>query len=162
MRSSLSFTLDSSLITRDFKHGIPTRKLREGGQKELFFFWKCFLMSLMKNPHFNVISFQLGLNLNSHLFHLSALSCWARCLTLQAAIYFLVFSLAFLGLYWQYKEVSRLGVESELPAYARATATWDLSWIYNLHHSSWQRWILNPLSEARDRTCVLMDAGQVC
>jgi len=30
----------------------------------------------------------------------------------------------------------------------------DLSCICDLHHSSQQRWILNPLSEARDRTCV--------
>ena len=53
-------------------------------------------------------------------------------------------------------EVPRLGVESELqlPAYATATATRDLSYICNLHHSSQQRWILNPLSEARDQTWV--------
>ena len=40
----------------------------------------------------------------------------------------------------------------------RATATLDPSHVCNLHHSSRQRWILNPLSEARDRTCILMDA----
>ena len=39
---------------------------------------------------------------------------------------------------------------------ARATAMWDPSRICNLHHSSWQRQILNPLSEARDRTRNLM------
>ena len=32
---------------------------------------------------------------------------------------------------------------------ARATAKWDLSRVCDLHHSSWQRWILNPLSKAR-------------
>ena len=49
-------------------------------------------------------------------------------------------------------EVPRLGVEPELqlPAYTTATATQDLSHIYNLPHRSWQRQILNPLSEARD------------
>ena len=31
-----------------------------------------------------------------------------------------------------------------------------------LHHSSQQCQILNPLSKARDRTCVLMDTSQVC
>ena len=31
-----------------------------------------------------------------------------------------------------------------------------------LHHSSWQCWILNPLSKARDRTCILVDMSQVC
>ena len=47
-------------------------------------------------------------------------------------------------------EVLRLGAESELllPDYVTATATWDLSPICNLHHSSWPRRILNPLSEA--------------
>ena len=31
----------------------------------------------------------------------------------------------------------------------------------NLHHRSRQRWILNPLSKARDQTCVLMDTSQI-
>ena len=43
----------------------------------------------------------------------------------------------------------------------RATATPDLSCICDLHHSSRQRWILNPLIEARDWTCVLMDTSWV-
>ena len=43
-------------------------------------------------------------------------------------------------------EVPRLGVESEL----------------HLYHSSWQCQIINPLSKARGRTLVLMDASQVC
>ena len=42
-----------------------------------------------------------------------------------------------------------------------ATATPDLSHISNLHHSSWQCRILNPLSEARDCTHILMVASQV-
>ena len=46
---------------------------------------------------------------------------------------------------------------SWIGAVATATATPDLSCICNLHHGSWQRQILNPLSEARDRTHVLMD-----
>ena len=41
-------------------------------------------------------------------------------------------------------------------AYTTATATPDPSHIYDLHHSSRQRWILNPLSEARDQSLVLM------
>ena len=60
-------------------------------------------------------------------------------------------------------EVPRLGVESELqlPTYAAVTAMPDLSQICNLHHSSWQHCILDPLRKARDRTCVLMDTTQV-
>ena len=50
-------------------------------------------------------------------------------------------------------EVLRLGVESELqlPAYTTATATPDPNHVYDLHHSSWQYQILNPLKKARDR-----------
>ena len=38
----------------------------------------------------------------------------------------------------------------------------NLSHICNLHHSSGQRWILNPLSEARDWTPILVDPSKVC
>ena len=55
-------------------------------------------------------------------------------------------------------EVPRLGVESELqlPAYITATATQDLSQVFDLYHSSWECQILDPLSEARDQTHNLM------
>ena len=61
-------------------------------------------------------------------------------------------------------EVPRLGVESELqlPAYTTATAMQDLSLVCDLHHSSQQHWILNPWSEARGRTRVLMDTSWIC
>ena len=36
-------------------------------------------------------------------------------------------------------------------------ATQDLSHVHDLHHSSQQRWILNPPSRARDQTRILMD-----
>ena len=73
------------------------------------------------------------------------------------------FFFVFLGLHLQHMEVPRLGVELELqpPAYATATAIPDLNFICDLHHSSWQHWIPKPLSEARDRTRVLMDTSQV-
>ena len=58
-------------------------------------------------------------------------------------------------------EVPRLGfkLELELPAYPTATATQDSNRICDLQHSSWQHWILNPLSEARDPTYILMDTS---
>ena len=61
-------------------------------------------------------------------------------------------------------EVPRLGVESELQllVYTTATATWDPSHIYDLHSSLPQCWILNPLSEARDWTRILMYPSLVC
>ena len=58
-------------------------------------------------------------------------------------------------------EVPRLRVESELELPNYATATWDQSCICNLHHSSQQRWILNPLSEARDQTRNLMCPSEI-
>ena len=50
-----------------------------------------------------------------------------------------------LGPHLQHVEVPRLGVQSELqlPAYTTATATWDPSRLYDLHHSSQPRQILN-------------------
>ena len=74
-----------------------------------------------------------------------------------------LFFLLFLWPYLQHVEVPRLGVEWELQllAYTTATAMQDPDCICDLHHSSGQCRILDPLSEARDRTCVLMDTSQV-
>ena len=51
-------------------------------------------------------------------------------------------------------EIPRLGVELELwlPAYPTASAMPDPRCVYDLHHSSGQCWILDPLIQARDRT----------
>ena len=59
-------------------------------------------------------------------------------------------------------EVTRLGVklELQLPAYFTVTAS-DPSHICDLCHSSWQHQILNPLSEIRDQTHMLMDTSWV-
>ena len=60
-------------------------------------------------------------------------------------------------------EVPRLEVQLELqqPAYAAVTAMPDPSRVCDLQHSSWQHWILNPLSEVRDRTCNLVVASRI-
>ena len=64
-----------------------------------------------------------------------------------------------LRLHLRHMEGSRLGVELELQllAYTTATAMPDLSCICELHHRSWHQGILNPLSEVRNRTRILMD-----
>ena len=74
------------------------------------------------------------------------------------------FFFCFLGPHLWPMEVPRLEVELELqlPAYARATATLDLSLVCDLHHSSQKHRIPDPLSKARDRTCLLMDTSQIC
>ena len=58
-----------------------------------------------------------------------------------------------LGTHLQHMEVPRLEVKSklQLPAYATATAMWDLSRVCDLYNSQ-QCWIFNLLSEARDWT----------
>ena len=60
-------------------------------------------------------------------------------------------------------EVPRLGVklDLQLPAYAAATATLDPSHVCNLHHSSQQCRISDPLSEARDQTHILIDTSGI-
>ena len=74
------------------------------------------------------------------------------------------FFFCFFALYPQHMEVPRLGVLSELQlgAYTPATAMPDLSYICDLHHSSRQHRIPNPLSGARNRIHILMDTSWVC
>ena len=62
-------------------------------------------------------------------------------------------------LHLQHMEFPRIGVKLELQqlAYTTATAMWDPSGICSLHHSLQQCQILNPLSEARDRTYSLTE-----
>ena len=74
---------------------------------------------------------------------------------------FLGFLFVFLGPYPRHMEVPRLGNESELQLSAciTATTTQDPSCICDLHRSSWQCWIPDALSKARDRTCIPMDTS---
>ena len=69
----------------------------------------------------------------------------------------------FLGLHLRHMEVPRLRVKLELklPAYTMGTAMPDLSCVCDLHRSSWQCQIFNPLSEARDRTHNLMVPSRI-
>ena len=55
----------------------------------------------------------------------------------------------------------RYHLTPQLQAYATATAAQDLSHICELYSSLWQCQILNPLSEARDRTHILMVTSPV-
>ena len=60
-------------------------------------------------------------------------------------------------------DIPRLGFKSELqlPAYTTATATQAPRHVCDLHHSSRQRWIPSPPSEARDGTSILRNTGQI-
>ena len=70
-----------------------------------------------------------------------------------------------MGAHLQPLEVSRLGVESELPlpacTTATATAVSALSHICHLHQSLWQHRFFNLPREARDQTHILMDTSPV-
>ena len=85
--------------------------------------------------------------------------------TIALLLYFyLFFKICFifsLGPQVQHMEVPRLEIESELQflAYTTAIATQDQSRLYELHHSLQQYRILNPLSEARDPTCINIDTS---
>ena len=60
-------------------------------------------------------------------------------------------------------EVPRLGIELELQllAYTAAIAVRGQRYKCDLHCSLQQCWILNPLGEARDQTCILIDTSWV-
>ena len=77
-------------------------------------------------------------------------------------ISFLFFFFFFLGPHrgtWKFP--ARVEAELHLPAYTTATAMPDLSHIFHLRLSLWQRWLLDPLSKARGPTCILMDTSWV-
>ena len=90
----------------------------------------------------NFLLYALPIYISIHLFH-------------ELSLFFFF---GFLGPHLRQMEVPRLGVQLELQLLAHttatatpvtATATQDLSHVFNLHHSSQQRQILNPLSKAR-------------
>ena len=85
---------------------------------------------------------------------------FAKLVKYQTKFVFLFF---ILGPQVRHMKVPRLGVESEpeLPAYTTAIATWDPNHTCDLHCSSRQRRILNPPSEARDQTHILLDTSQI-
>ena len=88
--------------------------------------------------------------------------CLPISLFCEVCLFVLCFVFVFLAPHLWHGEVPRLGVKSELqlPDYTTATTTLDPSRLWDLQ--SWQCWILNSLSGARDQTHVLMGTSQVC
>ena len=85
-------------------------------------------------------------------------------LCLQLEFHFVMVLLPFLGPLPWHMEVPSLAVELELLLldYTRATTMCDPSLLCDLHSSSEQCRILNPLSKARNRTHNLMVASRIC
>ena len=69
----------------------------------------------------------------------------------------------FIGPHFRHMEVPRPEFKSVLHPSANTASTEmpELSHICDLHHSSWQRQILNPLREAKYQTCILMNTSQI-
>ena len=103
------------------------------------------------------ISFMTSTSISAHPKSRASLYC--GCVSKV----FFFFAFCFLGLHPQQMEVPKLGVKPELqlPAYAIATATQDPNHTCDLHHSSRQCQILNPLSRVREQTCNLMVPNQM-
>ena len=78
--------------------------------------------------------------------------CLFVCFVLFCFVFF-----CFLELNLWHTEVPRLGVQLELQVLAYTTATA----MQVLHYNSQQHWILNPLSEAKDRTGNLTVTGRI-
>ena len=112
-------------------------------------------LQIYKNFPSEIESFTLNNNTLRH--YLNA----PRMVTVKPFFFFFPFFL--LWLHPWHMEDPRLGVETELqlPAYTTATAMPGLSLVCGLHHSSWQCRILNPLSQARDRTHILVDTSRI-
>ena len=91
----------------------------------------------------------------------SHIALWSEKMIDMISIFFCLF--VFLGLHPQHMGIPMLGVKSELQlqAYPTAIAMQDPSHVCDLHHSSQQHQILNPLSKARDWICIRMDASQI-
>ena len=95
--------------------------------------------------------------------HPTGMSSMGTVISIPNLFFFPVFFFFFLGPHPCHMEIPRRGVQLELQlrAYTAATASRDPSSVCDLYHSSGKRQILNPMSEARDRTGILMDTRRV-
>ena len=81
---------------------------------------------------------------------------------LKGLFYFILFYLLFRATPAAYGGSQARGqIRAAATAYTTATGMLDPSCVCDLHHSSQQHRIPNPLIEASDRTFILMDASQL-
>ena len=136
-----------------------------GNCRELQFLVLSWVLPFYMCPSWSeVTSSYLSTDMRVQGFHLF-LEIFVKHLSFSFSLSLSLFlSLSLSGPHSQHMAVPRLGVklEPQLPATATATATAtrDPSCVCDLHHSSWQCQIPNPLSEARDRTHILTDTRQ--
>ena len=72
--------------------------------------------------------------------------------------FFLFFAFFFFFLLFGVAPAAYGKSELQMPAYTMATP--DPSCVCDVHHSSQQQWILNPLIKARDQAQIFMDTSQ--
>ena len=119
----------------------------------LLFYLYIIIYKYIYNINWNIIKSYKFISFKKMMQMRVCVFCSPECLfSLTFFSSFLSFLFFFLGLHLWHMEITWLEVESELqlPATATATAMQDPSRVCDLHHSSQQQWILNPLSENRD------------
>ena len=81
--------------------------------------------------------------------HVSNITWIPRVINRFFKMFFILFIFLFMATPEAYVSSQARGrIRAAASAYATAMATPGLSHIWDLHHSLWQYWILNPLSEA--------------
>ena len=136
----------------------------------LVFFFSSFFIQFLPFPecHIVLITWYVAFSYwflslsNVHLRFLYVFS-WLKHSFLCSSRWVFLF-LCILGPHVQHMEVPRLQgskLSCSCRPYTTATATQDRSQVCDLHHSSWQRRILNPPSKARNQTCILRDTSWV-
>ena len=113
--------------------------------------------------YFRYISEYTSTYLNMYQYSINLKIYWSEYPSIypfHLFIYFLIFCLftATPAAYGSSQARGRTGAVAA--AYTAATAMWYQSHVCDLHHSSWQWGIFNPLSEARDRTHVLLHTAE--
>ena len=83
---------------------------------------------------------------------------------LESLLFYVIFLLfrATLTAYGGSQAWGQIGAKAASLRHSHSAALPDLSRIFYLHHNSRQGQILNPPSEARDQTHLLMDASRIC
>lgn len=116
--------------------------------------WQCFFSNRNRQ-------LKLDKNVSWYIF-LNSLLSTASKFPFDLHFLFFVFLGRTHGIWKFYEEAKGRNGGCEPLAYAATTAMPHLCRICDLRYSSWQCWILKPLSKARDRTLILMDTTLVC
>ena len=132
----------------------------------LFYGWTIFCLQVHTRTHTHILFNGVSTDQHSGCSQVLALGSVAvrllSLLVLRQRAFFFFFFFFFRAVPAAYGSSQAMELELQPLASTTATATEDLSCVCDLHHSSRQCLITpNPLSEARDRTCILMDPSRV-